>query len=149
MQITQFKKSLRHIVCIVLIAAMALLATGCANSKAPAAPSSGAYTAQPDGSVLGQGSTQFTFSIVDGEGKETTYTIKTDKQIVGDALIELGLIDGESSDYGLYVKTVNGLTFDYDTHKKYWAFYVNDDYALSGVDSTEIAEGSKYTFKVE
>lgn len=63
--------------------------------------------------------------------------------------MELGLIAGEESEYGLYVKTVNGITADYDKDGVYWAFYINGEYAQTGVDSTKIAEGESYSFKVE
>ena len=59
------------------------------------------------------------------------------------------LIAGEDSEYGLYVKTVNGVTVDYDTDGKYWAFYVDGEYAATGVDSTDITAGATYTFKAE
>ena len=68
---------------------------------------------------------------------------------VGAALLSLGLIAGEDSDYGLYVKTVNGVTVDYDADGKYWAFYVDGEYAATGVDSTDITAGATYTFKAE
>ena len=64
-------------------------------------------------------------------------------------MFDLGLISGDESEYGLYVKTVNGVTLDYDKDGKYWAFYVDGEYAATGVDSTDIAAGSTYTFKVE
>jgi hypothetical protein len=63
--------------------------------------------------------------------------------------MKVGLISGEDSDYGLYVKTVNGVTLDFDTDGKYWAFYVNGEYAVSGVDTTEITEGGLYEFRAE
>ena len=46
------------------------------------------------------------------------------------------------------VFTVGGELHDYDIDQTYWAFYVNDEYAMSGVDTTEIVEGTKYSFKV-
>ena len=46
----------------------------------------------------------------------------------------------------LQVKKANT---DYDKDGAYWAFYINDEYALTGVDSTKIAEGEHYSFKVE
>ena len=85
----------------------------------------------------------------DKEGNETQFEIHTDKEIVGEALLELELIAGEESEYGLYVKTVNGITADYDKDGVYWAFYVNGEYAQSGVTSTPITEGDSYSFKVE
>ena len=65
------------------------------------------------------------------------------------ALVENGLIAGDDSEYGLYVKTVNGITLDYDKDGKYWAFYENGNYATSGVDQTEIVNGTVYSFKPE
>ena len=163
MQMKQRKQSLSLLVCSVLLAATALVATGCgsqgsstAEEPASVAATSEAATATADtaagsdqATVLGQGATEFTFTVVDGDGNETAYEIHTDKQTVGDALQELDLIDGEESEYGLYVKTVNGITVDYDTDGKYWAFYVDGEYAQTGVDSTEIVPGAAYAFRVE
>ena len=102
-----------------------------------------------DSNVLGEGATSFTFTVKDAEGNETVYQINTDQKTVGAALLDLGLIAGEESEYGLYVKTVNGLTIDYDTDGKYWAFYMNGEYAATGVDSTDITPGATYSFIVE
>ena len=81
---------------------------------------------------------------VKAEEQIVTFTIKTDKDTVGAALLEHGLISGEEGSYGMYVKTVNGIFADYDTDKSYWAFYIDGEYAMSGVDMTEINEGAKY-----
>ena len=78
------------------------------------------------------------------EDQSVTFTINTDKNILGEALLEHGLIAGEESLYGLYVKVVNGITADYDVDQSYWAFYKNGEYMMSGVDSTEIASGEHY-----
>lgn len=99
--------------------------------------------------VLGDGSVKITVIVVDADGNETNFVVSTDKETVGDALLEQNLIEGEEGDYGLYVKTVNGITADYDTDKTYWAFYVNGEYASTGVDSTPVNEGDTYEFKVE
>ena len=72
------------------------------------------------------------------------FTVKTDKDTVGAALLEHDLIAGEDSAYGLYVKTVNGILADYDVDQSYWAFYINGEYAMTGVDTTEITEGVTY-----
>ena len=73
-----------------------------------------------------------------------TFTVKTDKDTVGEALLEHGLIAGEEGAYGLYVKVVNGIVADYDVDKSYWAFYVNGEYAMTGVDTTKITQGETY-----
>ncbi len=150
MQKTRCKKLLSFIVCIVLIAAMALITTGCTDNKKnveDTTPKSEAV--QAEATELGEGNTSFDFTVVDAEGKKTAFEIHTDKTTVGEALLELDLIAGDEGAFGLYVKTVNGLTVDYDTDGKYWAFYENGEYAMTGVDTTEIVEGTAYSFKVE
>ena len=143
-------KSLSLLLCMLLTVAMALSAIGCNSSSNSGAVTSNETTAVSSGSnVLGEGKTKFTFTVVDKDGNETEFEIHTDKETVGQALQELNLIAGENSEYGLYVKTVNGITADYDTDKVYWAFYVNGTYATSGVDTTPVKEGDKYSFKVE
>lgn len=81
---------------------------------------------------------------VKAEDQSVTFTVNTDKDTVGDALVENDLISGDESEYGLYVKTVNGMTADYDKDQSYWAFYIDDAYATTGVDQTEITENAKY-----
>lgn len=99
--------------------------------------------------VLGEGTTVFSFEVTDGEGTVKSYEIHTDAETVGSALQELELIDGEDSSFGLYVKTVSGITADYDQDGTYWAFYVNGEYGTTGVDSTPVENGGVYAFKVE
>ncbi|MDE7311193.1 MAG: DUF4430 domain-containing protein [Eubacterium sp.] len=105
--------------------------------------------ASADGGVLGEGSKVFSFTVVDKEGVQTQFEIHTDEETVGDALSALGLIEGDESEYGLYVKTVNGITADYDKDGMYWAFYINEEYAQTGVDATQVTEGDSYSFKME
>ena len=145
------KKVVTLILTMMLVSSMALVAVGCGSNNQ-------AQNQQLENSVqsteaqvtgLGEGATEFAFTVIDKDGNETAFAIHTDKEIVGDALLELELIAGEDGQYGLYVKTVNGITADYDVDRTYWAFYVNGEYATSGVDTTAIEEGMTYTFKVE
>ena len=139
------------ILCMMLIVAMASITTGCngnAKNKAASAPSTD-VSASADVTKLGEGNTSFPFTVVDNDGNLTQFEIHTDKETVGEALLELELIAGDDSAYGLYVKTVNGITADYDTDKTYWAFYIDGEYATTGVDTTPITAGSSYSLKVE
>lgn len=78
------------------------------------------------------------------EEQLVTFTIHTDKDTVGAALLEHGLITGEAGPYGMYIKAVNGITADYDVDQSYWAFYINGEYGMTGVDMTEIDESAVY-----
>lgn len=145
------KKRSSLFLCIVLIVAMALFTTGCNGGTESKTPSGNQAEVNAEGEsrTLGEGSTEFTLTVVDKDGNETEFEIHTDKETVGEALLELELIAGDESEYGLYVKTVNGITADYDTDGVYWAFYINGEYASTGVDSTAVTEGDSYSFKVE
>ncbi len=148
MKMTIFKKVLSFMLCFVLIAAMALLASACNDKNdIPSTPSS--PSSALDENIVGQGQTEFTFKVTFKDGTEKAYTVKTDKTTVGQALSDLGLISGTVGQYGLMVETVCGQTVTYDTDGKYWAFYVNGEYAMSGVDTTNIETGVTYAFKVE
>lgn len=163
MKMEHKNRMLSYVLSVMLIFATALFITGCGAAKndgggtETGAQTEGVSTKeaagennQADGvSVLGEGNTVFPFTVVDGDGNETKFEIHTDKETVGEALEELNLIAGDESEYGLYVKTVNGITADYDADGVYWAFYVNGEYAVTGVDSARIAEGESYSFKVE
>ena len=113
-----------------------------ACSKAPDSPvwENATYT---EDTAFGNGSKTIVVEVKADENS-VRFTIKTDKTTVGEALMEHNLISGEQGVYGLYVKAVNGITADYDTDKSYWAFYINGEYAMTGVDTTNINESDAY-----
>lgn len=172
MRMKQNKKSLSFVFCMMLIMAVALFTSGCNGKTTDSSVESTQETDlgildsavgsenvhetdveeaedQTEVTVLGEGENQFLFTVVDREGVETAFEIHTDKDIVGEALLELGLLAGEESEFGLFVKSVNGIVADYEIDGTYWAFYVDGEYAMSGVDTTIIEEGTAYMFKVE
>jgi len=143
---------------MLLAIAMVFVVAGCGESNVPTSEvqttetvqmAETAQTAEVGVTAVGEGSTKFAFTVVDKDGNETAFEVSTDKETVGEALLDAKLIEGEEGAYGLYVKKVNGIVADYDVDQTYWAFYVNGEYAMSGVDVTKIEEGKTYTFKVE
>ena len=144
------KKLKSLLFCMMLIVAMAFTTVGCNTQKDSGVEESTAAVEETvENEVLGEGETKFLFTVVDKDGNETNYEIHTDKETVGEALLDLELIAGDEGEFGLYVKTVNGITADYDVDQTYWAFYVDGEYAMSGVDATAIEEGKSYALKVE
>lgn len=91
----------------------------------------------------------FTLEVVFSDGSVLTKSVETTQKKVGAALLEQGLIAGEEGQYGLYIKTVCGETLDYDTHGLYWAFYVNGEYAMTGVDTTDVVVDHVYRLAAE
>ena len=102
-----------------------------------------------DGKNYGLGEKVFALQVTDKEGNVTSVTVCTDAATVGEALAELAIIAGEESEWGLYVKTINGITADYNVDGTYWAFYIDGEYAMTGVDATEIDEEAIYSFVIE
>jgi len=167
MNLTRKSKLLSCILCAVLAWTAAFGITGCTDNtpEAPKGNKTAATTAEPPESSetsavsaeeendgikrVGEGDTSFTLTVTDGNGKDTVFEIATDSTTVGEALMELGLIEGEEGPYGLYIKRVNGITADYDKDGTYWAFYIDGEYAMSGVDTTNIEDGHEYSLKVE
>ena len=92
---------------------------------------------------LGKGAKTIEVELVVEENK-ITFTIHTDADTLGDALLEHGIINGEEGAYGLYVKMVNGIIADYDVDGSYWGFYQNGEYLMTGVDTTSIVGGEHF-----
>ena len=135
------KKFISMLLCLILVCGMAAC-----GEKAPEEPTTVSLVS---GQSYGSGSKTFRFSTTAPDGTEPEGTVQTDKATVGAALLELGLVDGEDSEFGLYIKTVNGITLDYDKDGKYWAFYINGEYAMTGVDATPIEDGAIYALVAE
>ena len=81
---------------------------------------------------------------VKAEDQSITFTIHTDKETLGAALLEHELISGDQGAFGLYVKFVNGIEADYDKDGAYWGFYKNGEMMMVGVDGAVIADGEHY-----
>ena len=108
-----------------------------------------AFAACGSSNKLGKGKTAFTVKVTYADGKTEDFEVRTDEKTVGEALVALKFIEGEDSEYGLYVKKVNNVTVDPDKDAAYWAFYINGEYAMDSVDKTPAENGAVYEFKVE
>lgn len=117
-----------RLVLFVLMAALALCCVSCGGDEA-----------------TGDAVT-FTLTVIGPDGTSTDHTITSDAANLGDALLEEGIVEGDMGDYGLYITTVDGVTADYDADGAYWSFYIGEEYAMTGVSDTPIAEGD--TFKL-
>ena len=47
-----------------------------------------------------EGAKAYTFTVVDAEGEETVHKLTTDEEMLGDALMNEGLLEGEEGEYG-------------------------------------------------
>ncbi len=98
--------------------------------------------------VLGKGVKTVTVEVEAG-AHSVEFTIRTDKTYLGDALLEHKLIEGDQSEFGIYIKKVNGILADYDVDKTYWGFYKNGEMMMVGVSSAEFSSGEHYELVLE
>ena len=79
-----------------------------------------------------------------GEKRSVTVTVThKDGSTKGAVLQKEGLIEGEDSQYGLFVKSVDGYTAD-EGSQEWWCLTVDGETAMTGIDSTPIEEGKSY-----
>ncbi|MBR3705034.1 MAG: DUF4430 domain-containing protein [Oscillospiraceae bacterium] len=92
-----------------------------------------------------EGSKTLTIEIVHGNGDSKEYTIHTDAEYLGQALMEneeLGVI-GEDGPYGLYIKEVDGEKAS-DADQTFWSVSQDGESLLVGADQQPIADGEHY-----
>lgn len=89
------------------------------------------------------GEKQLVVSVVDAEGNTEEFSFSTSQEFLRGALEEQGLVQGEESQYGLYVTEVNGLAAD-ESQQQWWCFTKGGEDVMTGVDSTPIADGDHF-----
>ena len=92
-----------------------------------------------------QGEKQFTVTVVHGDGSQKEFSYATDEEYLGPVLLEEGLIEGSDSEYGLMISAVDGETADWTVNQSYWALYVGEEYAVTGIDTTPVTNGESYS----
>ena len=85
----------------------------------------------------------FTVTVVHSDGTEKVFSYKTDVTKLGAFLEAEGLINSEGADQGMF-HTVDGEKADWNVNQSYWAFYLGEEYAITGIYDTDIAEGTVY-----
>ena len=80
-------------------------------------------------------------------GEDKTLEIKTDAEFLRGALEQETLIDGENSQYGFFVTSVDGEKAD-DAKQQWWGYTKSGEYVETGVDQTPIADGDSFEFKL-
>ena len=135
----KMKRNVKNIICILAVFAALICLASCFRGEKNVWEDA-IYT---EDTQLGIGEKTVTVKVEAGN-KSVIFTIKTDAQVLGDALAEHNLVDGEMGDFGLYIKKVNGMTADYDKDRTYWGFYKNGEYMLTGIDGTYFEDGECY-----
>ena len=117
-------KSIRVIAVLLVVASLLTLCCACGASK-----------------------TEITVEVTHGDGSKKTFTVKTDLDTLGEALVEDGLVEGHNDTYGLYIDTVDGETASADDNCA-WVFTKGGEMVETAADSTPIADGDPFEFYI-
>ena len=84
-----------------------------------------------------------TVSVTHADGSEKEFVITTAALNLREALEQENLVQGDESEYGLFVTTVDGEGTDSDK-QEWWCFTKGGEMMMTGVDDTLIADGDHY-----
>ena len=84
---------------------------------------------------------QFTVIVTHADEKEEIFLYEAEGGMLGAFLEKEGLIIGSGD--GMF-HTVDGEKADWNENKSYWAFYVDNNYAVKGIYDTPIENGKNY-----
>ena len=91
--------------------------------------------------TVGKGTKTVTVEIIAAE-QSITLTVKTDKEDLGAALYELGIINDAT-----FFDTCNGIKADWDADQAWWAFKQNGEMLNYGVGDAEISGGESFSIE--
>ncbi len=101
----------------------------------------GVYTATRPDTVDGEKT--ITVTVVHKDGSEKVFEVTTTEGKLAPALKAEGILPAEDGADGMY-NTVDGETADWDTDQSYWGFYIDGEYAVNGMNDTNITDGAQY-----
>ena len=101
----QLKNIFKFSAVVMLIAVMALTFISCSKEK-------------EDNTTPGE--ITITVEVINKAGESKEHEIKTTGTTLADALLEAGLVEGTTDEYGLYITTVDGELADYSADQSYW-----------------------------
>ena len=93
-----------------------------------------------------EGAKTFTITVVHADGSKKTFTCHTDAEYLGESLLAEGIIVAKDGPYGLDVSHVDGEKAVWAEDNAYWALYVGEEYATTGVSATPVYDGSVFQY---
>ena len=123
------RKIFKNLVAVMMVAMLALALFGCGGKAAETDADAGPATVAFD-------------VVINGEVTQT-HVGETEADNLGDFLRESGAVEGEDTEYGMFITTVDGVKAD-DSQGQWWCVTKGGQTVQTGVDSTPIADGDKF-----
>jgi len=91
------------------------------------------------------GSKNITVTVVHADGSTKDFPHSTDQEYLGRAIVEMGLVEDNQDQYGLFILEVDGEVASWEENQAYWSIYVGDEPAVTGADEIVIEDGGVYS----
>ena len=92
-----------------------------------------------------QGGKEITVVVVHKDGSERTFTYQTEEEYLDKVLLAEELVEGEITEYGLTVYSVDGERADWAQDNAYWCVYIGEEMAITGVSEIVVEDGKTYS----
>ena len=91
-----------------------------------------------------EGAKAYAVTVVHSDGPQKVFLYRTDAEFLDDALLAEGLIAGEEGPYGLTIITVDGEDAVWDSDNAYWAIWIGEEMATTGISEIPVYDGSSF-----
>lgn len=90
------------------------------------------------------GTKAFTVVVVHGDGTSKEFQYKSSQEYLGRALVEVGLVEDNQGQYGLYIQEVDGERAVWEENQAWWGIYIGEESATTGADEIVLTDGGIY-----
>ena len=95
------------------------------------------------------GSKSIVITVTYEDKTQQSYPLKTDAEYLKEAAQTVLTLEGEDTQYGYTVYSINGVKADFNAGNAYWALYVNGEYGNYGIEAQPVTDGDTYAFVYE
>ena len=81
--------------------------------------------------------------VIHADQTENAFSYETDAEYLGEVLLENELAEGDITDYGLFISTVDGETAD-NSKQQWWCITKGGESVTTGADSLPIIDGDQF-----
>ena len=86
-----------------------------------------------------------TVTVIHSDGTEKVFDYRTDAEYLGDVLLSENLVEGENSEFGMMILSVDQENASWEENRSYWGLYVGTEYATTGADGIVLTDGGEYS----
>ena len=98
------------------------------------------YASRPQG---GPGVKNIVVEVIHADESRKEFALRTDREYLGQVLLEEELVRGEQGAYGLFITTVDGETAQ-DSLRQWWCITKDGQQVDTGADTTPVADGDHF-----